>query len=100
MPCAFAFKNNVVSRNPDEPFLKIKGECRDSIQCRNIFIGLIEEKPIIGSDVRLKVSCNDTRNCSHEVMKRQLKNEKRQLIGQQVVKEGSANLRRKIAFNK
>lgn len=97
MPCAFSFKNNVVSLNPEEAYLTVSGKCKDSINCGNTFIGILDKEPVQGLNVWIKVKCKDTRFDNHTKIKRQLRNEKRQLIGEQVAKNGAADSRRKLA---
>lgn len=96
IPCAFTFRYCKVSENPEKIYVKIQGRCK-SKECNNEFLGFIEEKPIPGSDVWMKVNCKDTRQNSHEEMKRQLRNKKRQDIGKEVITEGASNYRRKLA---
>ena len=76
--------------------MTIIGKCK-SRKCNNTFLGVVDEKPLNGIDVLIKVKSKDTRGQPHDKMKRQLRNKKRQIIGPQVAQEGAANFRRKLA---
>ena len=98
MPCAFTFKKATVSLNPSRPFLNIIGKCKSS-ECDNKFQAIAEKEPIRGKDLWLSVYLSeDTRDVPfYEDIQRQLRNEKRKVIGAQLLKEGAANCRRNIA---
>ena len=96
MPCAFSFKKATVSSNPERPYIYIQGKCKSKV-CNNEFHAIAKTEPCDGADLWLKIKTKDTRDTSHEPLKRQLKNEKRKLIGQHVLKDGVANTKRNIA---
>lgn len=96
LPCAFSFKFAKVSNEIHGPFLHIYGKCKGK-KCNNEFLAMCEEEPIPGADLWLQVKCRDTRLENHETVQRQLRYKKRRDIGERVLKEGAANLRRNLA---
>ena len=85
-----------VASDPDRPFLYIPGKCK-SRKCNNEFQAIAKKEPNGKEDLRLLVKCRDTRLENHEVIVRQLRHQKRKVIGEKVLKEGAANCRRNIA---
>ena len=88
MPCAFSFKQATVSLNPEKPFISIQGNCK-SKKCKNKFYAIAKTEPCDGADLWLKVKTKDMTDLPHEAIKRQLRNEKRKIIGQQLMKRRS-----------
>ena len=96
LPCAYSFKKAQPSQDPDGIFLKIFGHCK-SKKCNSHFYGIVKREPEKGEDLRIEVKALDTSLGPHEEVKRQLKFQKRQNLGQQVLIEGAANLEKRIA---
>ena len=97
MPCAFNFKKATVSFEVNKPFLYIQGKCKCDDKYHNEFHAIADAEPSENTGLWLKVKTKDTRCVAHKVMKRQLRFNKRKVIGQKVLKEGAANCRRNIA---
>ena len=98
LPCAYSFKKASVSLTEGNVFLSIKGQCK-SKQCQSPFVAVAEREPCNGQDLLLRVKTYDTSQSVHETIKRQLRNYKRRVVGEQTVTEGASNMRRILAKN-
>jgi len=99
LPCNFVYKRCKVRINSanSQYFIHFEAKCKD---CNNILQGWSHDEPTKGHPLKLEIRTSDTRGHDLEHnSKRQLKGEKRKLIGSQLTTELASNWRRSQASN-
>jgi len=97
LPCYFVYKRCKVRMASEncQYFIYFEGKCKD---CNNSLQGWSHDEPIKGHPLKLEIRTSDTRGHDLEHnSKRQLKGEKRKLIGNQLTTELASNWRRNQA---
>lgn len=97
LPCAYAFKRAKVYFSDNRShFIVINERCK-SKACASSFTAYADTEPKLGENLTLRCITKDTSTIPHEKVKRQLRFQKRQVIGKALVDNGVSNWRRKIA---
>lgn len=98
IPCAYIFKRSKISRTAtcNGVFVQIFGRCK-SKSCGNKIRACIDNEPLDGHDVVLKVWTNDTRNKIHEAVKRPLNGNYRKEVQKDLIHKGASNFRKRKA---
>jgi len=97
LPCNFVYKRCKVRMDSAncQYFIYFEAKCKD---CNNSLQGWSHDEPIKGHPLKLNIRTSDTRGHDLEHnSKRQLKGEKRKLIGNQLTTELASNWRRNQA---
>jgi len=98
LPCAYVFKRaKVFFSDKRSHFIIINGKCK-SKACGSSFTAYVDAEPKKGEHLIMRCVTKDTSTIPHEKVKRQLRFQKRQIVGKDLLVEGVSNWRRRLAM--